>query len=480
MKAVVFFVTSIGFAFVQASAQAPTGTTPAANAPATSDTNTAAPATSDREIYIDPGKAEARRLRLAIPSFAFVPNPSGSAKVSPSDKDSYSQRLSDILSFTGYIETLAPSGYVAKNEPALVAPKFEEWSAINSEILIFGKLLADGKGTLTAELSLYDVKKQKRLVGKSYSNISKPEMDIILRRFADLCVEALTGELGIFTTKLAFVGARAAGQARQVYVSNFDGTGMVAITDNDSINMSPSWSADGTKLSFTSFKDGRANIYVYNLLTKRTTRVTNGPGNNSGSNWHPDGNLMAFSGSVDGMTSIYTINPANGTGRKSIISSNSGVDVEPAFSPDGNKLAFVSGRYHRPHLFVRDLASGQDTRITFAGWYNSSPSWRPDGKKLAFAGYDKEIDRYDVFIVNPDGRQMERLTLDQGDNEKPSWSPDGRFLVWQSNRTGQKGKKGTYKLYVMTADGANQKALNIPLADVAMPSWGPRLNELGN
>ena len=141
----------------------------------------------------------------------------------------------------------------------------------------------------------------------------------------------------------------------------------------------------------------------------------------------------------------------------------------------------MSGRFGNPHLFVRDLATGADTRITFAGWYNSSPSWRPDGRKLSFAGYDREIDRYDVFIVNPDGRQMERLTLDQGDNEKPSWSPDGRFIVFQSNRapTGR-GKVKPYKLFVMNRDGAEQRALKIPLADVSMPAWSPRLNEFAD
>lgn len=472
-----FVVEGVGVA--QPPAKKP-ATAPVAQAAPAAATPAAAPLTSDREIYIDAGRAGVRKLRFAIPSFSFTANPAGGAKVSPSDKDQYAQRLGELLAFTGYVEVMSPTGFVAKNDPASRPPKFDEWTAINSEMLIFSKLEADLKGKLTAEFSLYDVRKQKRLLGKSYSGIDKKEIDIIIRRFADLCVEALTGQLGIFSTKLAFVGSRVEGQPRQLFISNFDGSGLQQITDNNAITMSPSWSADGTKLAYTSFKDGRANIYVYNLLTKRTTQLTHGPGNNSGANWFPDGSHIVFSGSVKGMTSIFTMNATNGSDRKQIISSASGVDVEPAYSPDGSKLAFASGRFHRPHLFVRDLTTGLDTRITFAGWYNSSPAWRPDGKKLAFAGYDKEIDRYDIFIVNPDGRQMERLTLEQGDNEKPAWSADGRFIIWQSNRTGVRGRKGTHKIHVMTGDGAEQRALNIPLVDAAMPSWGPRINELGN
>lgn len=466
-KASIVFVFLLSQFFVLALGQPPPSSTPAG-------------ALSDREIYIDPGRAGSRKLRLAIPTFSFVPKAGNDVKISPSDLETYTQRLGDLLSFTGYVENMPRAGFVAKQNPALRDVKFEEWTSINTEMLILVKISGDDKESLNFEMSLFDIKKRNRLVGKAFSRIHKQEVDVILRRFADLCVEALTGQLGIFSSKIAFVGTRAAGLPRQIFIANFDGTDLQEITNNKSINMSPAWSADGTKLSYTSFKDGRANIYVYNLITKRTTRLTNGPGNNSGSNWSPNGKTIVFSGSVGGMTSIYTMDADTGANRKLFISSASGVEVEPAYSPDGNLLAFVSGRFHRPHIFVRDLATGQDTRITFAGWYNSSPSWRPDGKKLAFAGYDKEIDRYDIFLVNPDGRQLERLTLDQGDNEKPTWSPDGRFILWQSNRTGVRGSKGTHKLFVMTGDGANQHPLAIPLADVLMPSWGPRINELGN
>lgn len=437
-------------------------------------------ATSDREIYIDPGRAGVRKLRLAIPYFGFVPNPVSTLKLAPSDTESYTNRLSEILNFTGSVEVLPQSGYLPKDNPTLRPPKYDEWTAINSEMLILVKTEATAKNSLTFEMSLFDTKKQKRLLGKRFSNIDKKDVDRVLRRFADLVIEALTGELGIFSSKIAFVGAPAFGQPRQLYLANFDGTELQQITKENAITMSPAWSPDGRKLAYTSFKGGKPDIYVYDLVTKRTIKLTQGIGANSGANWSPDGKTIVFTSMVNGVTSIYTMNATNGSGRKQIITSSGGIDVEPSFSPDGTKLAFVSARFQRPHVFVRDLATGQDTRITFAGWYNTTPSWRPDGRKLLFAGFDKEIDRYDVFLVNPDGRQMERLTLDQGDNEKPSWSPDGRFLVFASNRTAVKGKKGARRLHIMTRDGADQRALPINLGDVHMPAWGPRLNELGD
>jgi TolB protein len=429
---------------------------------------------NEREIYIDVGRAAARKLKMAIPYFDV----SAAVKkgTSSSDGQTWAERLTEIFAFTESFEFVANAGFIAK-DPSAKPIKFEDWEGIQTEAVILSKVEPGTKaGTLSLQLRLYDVKKRKQLVGKGYANIEKSRIDEYLRRFADLCMEAFTGELGIFSTKIAFVASKAAGETKQLYLSNFDGSDLQQITTNGSINMSPSWSPDGSKLTFTSFKDGKAEIYVYNLFTKKTLRLTRSTGNNSGANWSPDGKTIAFSGSQTGKTSIFTMASGDGSQRKEFIT-GSGLEVEPAFSPEGNKIAFASGRFGNPHLFVRDLDSKTDTRITFAGWYNSSPSWRPDAKKLAFAGYDREIDRYDVFIVNPDGRQMERLTLDQGDNEKPSWSPDGRFLCFQSNRLDKgRGKQRNYRLYVMNRDGGAQRPLKVNLFDISMPSWSPRLN----
>ena len=428
---------------------------------------------SDTELFIDVGRAGTRKLKMAIPVFGSEP---GTA-VTEADKEFAADRLSDIFAFTNSFEFVPASSYLAKGNIGSKPIQFDEWTPIQTEAVILGKFVpSSSAGKFTLDLRFYDIKRRQQLHGVRYSDFEVGDLERVLRRFADKCIEKLTRERGIFSTKLAFAGARRAGELRQIFISNFDGSGLRQITNNGSINMSPSWSPDGTKLTYTSFREGKADIYVYNMLTQRTSKLTSGFGNNSGANWHPDGRRIAFSGSHSGLTSIFTVNSMDGGERKSFIS-GSGLEVEPAYSPDGAKVAFVSGRFGNPHLFIRDLRSNSDTRITYAGWYNSSPSWRRDGRKLSFAGYDRDIDRYDIFTVNPDGRQMERLTLDQGDNEKPSWSPDGRYLVFQSNRLAKgRGKANSYKLYIMSRDGGNVKQLSIPLHDAVMPVWSPHLD----
>ncbi len=447
--------------------------TPTKPAPAAPVAPTAQSA--DGELFIDVGRAGTRKFKMAIPMFGLEP---GTA-VTDADREFASTKLADIFSFTGSFEFIPSSSFIAKGNISSKPIQFDEWTPLQTEGVILGKFVpSNAIGKFTLEMRFFDVKRRKQIHGVRYSDFEVGDLDRALRRFADKCIEKLTGEKGIFSTKIAFAGTRKSGEPRQIFIANLDGSGLRQITNNGSINMSPSWSPDGTKLTYTSFRDGKADIFVYNMLTQKTSKLTAGFGNNSGANWHPDGRKIAFSGSHSGLTSIFTVNSFDGSDRKTFIS-GSGLEVEPAYSPDGYKVAFVSGRFGNPHLFIRDLRADADTRITFAGWYNSSPSWRRDGRKLAFAGYDRDIDRYDIFIVNPDGRQMERLTLDQGDNEKPSWSPDGRFIAFQSNRLPKgRGKANNYKLYVMSRDGSNVRALNIPLHEVVMPAWSPFLDSV--
>ncbi len=153
--------------------------------------------------------------------------------------------------------------------------------------------------------------------------------------------------------------------------------------------------------------------------------------------------------------------------------------MDPKFSPDGKWLAWVSGRFGNPHIFVASLTwNGEtpkiasDKRLTYSGWYNATPAWTPDSDKIAFGGYDRDIDRWDIFMMNPDGTQLERLTLKSGDSENPSFSPNGQLIVFQSNRIGDTNSKGLNTLWIMNRDGSNQHRLEVNgLYDAQTPAW---------
>ena len=180
-------------------------------------------------------------------------------------------------------------------------------------------------------------------------------------------------------------------------------------------------------------------------------------------------------------TDIYVID-RQGMSRQRLIK-GMGLDVDPAFSPDGKWLAFVSGRYGNPHIFratlqwsMDRLRVTEDKRLTYAGWYNANPAWSPDSRKIAFAGYDRDIDRFDIFLMNADGSNLERMTLDKGDNESPSWSPNGMLLVFFSTRTLHRKRKGAAQLYIMNRDGSMQRKLFTGLHLAQTPRWSNNIN----
>jgi TolB protein len=325
------------------------------------------------------------------------------------------------------------------------------------------------------------VARREVLVGKKYSEISKKQLIGVIRRYGDEMMRAYTGKSGIFNSKLVFVGRTSQSAAKQIYISDFDGSNPVQISKGNYPHLSPSFSPDGKFVTYTSYEAGNPDLYLYDIASGTTRKLSGHKGINSGGNFAPSGKLLAFTGSVNGDADIYTVMPG-GSSRKLFISGN-GLDVDPSFSPDGNKIAFVSERYGNPHIFVAsvewrsptDPRVKDDKRLTYAGWYNATPAWTPEGDRIAFAGYDREIDRFDLFMMNPDGTKLERLTLRTGDNERPWFSPNGQNLVFMSNRTNGQNVKSVHQLYVMNRDGSNQRQLNTGLYEAQTPCWGPNL-----
>lgn len=432
----------------------------------------------DLDNTINVGDPGIKKIKIAIPKFV-------STESHPLVKsETLTSRFSDILNFTTWFEFIAENKMEALEKTALEPFDATAWTAIDAEFVVYGKVTGvKNKSLFNLELKLYNVKTRSMAIGKVYHSLTPRLVDMALRRFGDVLINSLTGVPGPFMSHLAFVGKKEAGsKSSQIFVSDFDGSNLVQITHNNSVNISPSWSPDGTKLTYTSFETGRPEIYQYNLITKKTFRMTeNQEGSSSGASWSSDGNTVAFSAGTDeGNTHIFSIS-SHGGKRKPFIHTSE-IEVEPAFSPNGQHLAYTSNKYGNPMIFLLSLQKKEAKRLTYAGWYNASASWNPDSTGISFASYDRQIDRWDIFKIRVDGSNLERLTLKRGDNEKPTWSPDGRFIIFQSNRGsgGSDSITGPAHLYVMSKDGYHQRMLDIPLAEARQPAWGPRIDQVLN
>lgn len=425
-----------------------------------------------------------RKLVMALPELRAIPESDAElvklAKEGPAE-------LGRLLTFSGFFSVMDANAYVdlmkkidaaAAAQQGLTGIDLPGWKGVGAEALTIGALTREG-GEITIELRTADVHQAKIVLGKKYSRVTAAQFKKVMATYADRLLEAYTGRPGIFSSRLVFVGRPGKGGNKQIYMSDFDGQNAVQITNTKQPNLSPSWSRDGRTITFTSYEDGNPDLFSYDVATGRKRKLSGRKGLNSGANWAHNNKLIAFTGSVDGDADVYTLKP-DGSGTKLFIR-GSGLDVDPTFSPDGKWLAYVSGRYGNPHIFIAELKWDGDTavhvlgdkRLTYAGWYNATPAWTPASDKIAFAGYDRDTDRFDIFLMNPDGTSMERLTIRSGDNERPSWSPNGQMVVFNSNRTQGKDVKSVHQLFVMNRDGTNQRALNTGLYEAQTPQWGP-------
>ncbi len=433
--------------------------------------------------FIDVGSPNAKQIRVAVTDFEIVNAENKSPVVSATN------RFKEILEFTNWFYLIPNSTFPDQKKNTNF--NVNTWQMLKAEFVVLGKLKSSHNGRYTLELSVVDVPKNTVVAKRTYPNVYltteektknvevSQRINYVLRDFGDVAVNAITGRPGPFMTRLTFVGRKSkSASISNIYIADFDGKHAFPITRSNTINLSPSWSPDGKKILFTSYKTKKAEIFEYNLDTKKTSQITNLNANSSGAVRNAAGDLIAFSSSTpSGQTHLYTVT-GPGAPKEPLVTS-SRIAVEPAFSPDGTKLAYTSNRYSKPMIFVIDFATDKTTRITYAGWYNASATWNPINEQLAFASFDRKINRWDLFRIKPDGTDLTRITLKQGDNEKPTWSPDGRFIMFQSNRGTGKSEDtvigNTYKLYLIDEDGESQKQINTSVPDSRQPAWGPRL-----
>ena len=369
------------------------------------------------------------------------------------------------LNLSGWFKVLDRSAYIENPQSTgitLGSFDFKDWSVIGAEGLVKGGFTLQGE-ELTAELRLFDVYQGKQILGKRYTASAK-DFRRIAHRFADDIIFQFTGVQGVFNTRIAYVST-GSGRFKEIYVSHLDGSERLQVTNNRTINLSPSWAPDGRSILYTSYKDGNPSLYLFDLFAGKDSKFSSRGGLNLGGKWSPNGKFVAVTLERQGNTDIYLLDSGGSLVRR--LTEYPGIDVSPTWSPDGQSLAFVSDRSGSPQIYIMEVDSGKTRRLTFSGSYNTSPDWSPRGDRIAYTS--RVAGRFHIFTIPVQGGEPQDLTPGSGDNEDPSWSPDGRYLAFSSNR------RGSYNIYIMQASGENQQRLTASGGDDKNPSWSPRL-----
>ncbi|RPH52205.1 MAG: Tol-Pal system beta propeller repeat protein TolB [Desulfobacteraceae bacterium] len=409
--------------------------------------------------YIDINSPFLRKIPIAVPLFKVK-----AESVSGSDRQ-MSGRAADMLSgmldFTGYFKMLDRESFLEdtfKAETAVQNIDFHNWTAVGAELLVTGEVQIRGN-VFEIELRLFDTIKSNQLIGKKYTTGVNDLRDV-MRRFSGEIVYYLTGNRGVFDSRIAFV-SNGTGN-KEIYICEFDGINTRPFTRNKAITLFPAWSSDGKWIAFTSYVKGKPDLYISNVNDGSTSVVSN-KGINITPAWVPGKFELAATLSYSGDQDIYLVTGSGKVIKK--LTNERGSDVSPSWSPDGKKMAFVSSRTGTPQIYVLDIDSGNAERLTFNGRYNTQPSWSPKGDKIAYAGMNGG--RHNIYVIGFDGKDPVQLTRNGGDNESPSWSPDGSLIAFSSTR------EGPSRIYVMTAYGTDQRRLLAISGEQTSPKWSP-------
>jgi len=340
--------------------------------------------------------------------------------------------------------------------------RYADWVVLQAQALTIGTIENLPGNRLKVTFRLLDVLKQTQLAGLEY-NIAPNQLRMTAHKIADVIYEKLTGEPGVFATRITYVSK--AGKRYSLQVADADGFNPQTVVSSAEPMISPKWSPDGTKLAYVSFEKKKPVIYVQSLVSGQRDILANFKGNNSAPAWSPDGKRLAIVLTHGANSQIYAIN-ADGTGLQQL-TRTSAIDTEPVWSPDGQFIYFTSDRGGSPQIYRMTASGGSTQRMTFDGSYNVSPRISPDGKMLSFIKRDGDIFR--VAIQDLMTGQVQVLSETRND-ESPSFAPNGRMILYATSI----GRKGT--LAAVSSDGRVKQRLSDSGGDIREPAWGPRVN----
>ena len=255
---------------------------------------------------------------------------------------------------------------------------------------------------------------------------------------------------------IAFVSSRDGNS--EIYVMNADGSRKRNLTRDRASDDSPTWSPDGRRIAFLRGRGFRGQLYVVNadgsglrnLTPNQRPRYTYGQ-----LVWAPDGRTIYF-------------------GRYLVSTDGSGARKLPyipwtaVWSPDGRQIAFVGNKLRNPppgggprkansDIYVMNADGSGIRRLTHKRTYDGEPAWSPDGRKIAFQSKRRVGGNSgEIYVMNADGSGKRNLTRNPAQDGSPSWSPDGRRIAFVSNRDGRR-----FEAHVMNADGSGQRSLTL-------------------
>ncbi|PIT80905.1 Tol-Pal system beta propeller repeat protein TolB [Limnohabitans sp. JirII-29] len=374
-------------------------------------------------------------------------------------EESSPQKIASIvqadLERSGQFRGLASGKTIDETE----RPDLSAMRQLGADALLTGSVGKMADGRFDVRLRLWDVVRGQDLGAMSYVVVAG-DLRLASHRISDFVYEKLTGDRGIFSTRIAYVTK--AGARYNLWVADSDGENAQSALASPEPIISPSWSPSGSQLAYVSFESRKPVIYVHDVSSGKRRVVANFRGSNSAPTWAPDGRSLAATLSRDGGSQLFMIDAQGGEPRR--LTQSSGIDTEPVFSPDGSAIYFVSDRGGAPQIYRMPAMGGPANRVTFNGTYNISPALSADGRWLAYIS--RVGGAFKLYVMDLASGNATAIT-DTTADERPSFAPNSRLLVYATQQGGREA------LMTTTLDGRIKARLSGQGGDLREPHWGP-------
>ena len=245
-------------------------------------------------------------------------------------------------------------------------------------------------------------------------------------------------------------------------------------------------------ISYVSNTTGDYNIYLQDTNGENLRLLTNHPTDEKDFTWSPDGRFLAYTSNQDGTYKIYVLDTR--TGEHWRLTNLDEREWTPAWSPDGKWIAFVSGNHEfipgvkieiTTHIYKADINGAHLVQLTDRGT-NVGPAWSPDSQRIAFVSYHRGDERKGIYVMDADGRRLRQINdkevqaLDGIIQGECAWSPDGEQIAFSMVVP----RDDRMHLYVIDIDGKNFRQLTqdppilgnkdgVRFPKVRQPAWSP-------
>lgn len=335
----------------------------------------------------------------------------------------------------------------------------QQWTDIGVDMVVVGQVTPVNGGYNVAYQLVDALSSPAAVLDQGAFNVPVAQMRQGAHTVSDLIFEKITQIRGAFRTKIAYVAQRGV-SSYELRISDYDGFNAFTVMKSKEPLLSPSWSPDGSKLSYVTYENKKALVAVHDLTTGSRRVVGALKRYNGAPAFSPDGTKIAFASNQDGDLNIYVVGVNGGTPIQ--LTANAGNNTEPSWSPDGSLIYFTSDRAGSPQIYQMNASGGGVTNIGGGVSYAAKSS--ADGKNLIMIAGDKVVKR---DLTSGGTEVLSSTFLD----ESPSISPNGIMVIYSST-------KGTSKvLQLVSADGRFKANLPGAGGQYKFPAWSPYLTK---